>query len=521
MSTPPALALELSCRYLSPLLDIVAQDKRTDELVRVLEPWNVDLAALRERENWVSLRFCEALVDWMAGWLGPDALATRVTRAVYSPAALGPLYPLLRAFGSPRVGYDRLPQLVAMMNKVSDVRTSQVRRGVAEIEYRPAAPEVRERSPLICRLRKEQLASGPTIWALPPAQVDELACQAHGAESCRYQVRWVERAPWRGTLVGIVAGLLLAMLLPRGWSLLPLLLAGGALGRLWDQRVHTRELEAFVHEQREALRASLDVMERRFVELQEAKAAVDVMVAERTTELRIATEKRVHTEKLAVLGTLAAGLAHEVRNPANAIVTGLRPVKRHLVSLGADGDQIEMVDIAIDAGEQISKLVGDLLDAGRTDRGLEPWDPHQGIETAIRLLAHAANGLQFVRDFAFVGQIVGRPPALNQIFLNLLDNAIRAAGDHGTVRITSRPEAGGVEITVADSGPGISPDVAPRIFDPFLTTRAVGQGTGLGLHFSRQVAYDHGGTLDLVPAPGLGACFRLWLPAQPPGSPTP
>jgi signal transduction histidine kinase len=459
----------------------------------------------------------------MATWLGPDELATRVTRAVYSPAALGTLYPLLRAFGSPRVGYGRLPQLVPMMNKVSDVRTSQVRRGAAEIEYRPAAPQYRERSPLVCRLRKEQLASGPTIWALPPAQVDEIACQASGAESCRYRIKWVERTPWRGTLAGIVVGLLAAIVLPHGGSLLALslVLAGGALGRLWDQRVHTRELEAFVHEQREGLRASLDVMERRFVELQEAKAAVDAKVEQRTSELRIATEKRVHTEKLAVLGTLAAGLAHEVRNPANAIVTGLRPVKRHLVSLGADGDQIEMVDIAIDAGEQISKLVGDLLDAGRTDRGLEPWDPHQGIETAIRLLAHTASGLQFVRDFAFVGKIVGRPPALNQIFLNLLDNAIRAAGDQGTVQITSRPQSGGVEITVADSGPGISPEVAPRIFDPFLTTRAVGEGTGLGLHFSRQVAYDHGGTLDLVAGPGLGACFRLWLPAHPPGSPTP
>jgi signal transduction histidine kinase len=521
MSTAPALALELSCRYLAPLLDIVEQEKWVDDMTQFLAPWTVDFATLRERENWVSLRFSEALVDWMAARLGPDELATRVTRTVYSPAALGYLYPLLRAFGSPRAGYSRLPQLVPMMNKVSDVRTSYVRRGAAAIEYRPAAPQYRERSPLVCRLRKEQLAAGPTIWALPPAQVDETACQANGAESCRYELKWVERAPWRGTLVGIIGGLLASVVLPHGWSVLLTLIAGGALGRMWDLRVHTRELEAFVREQREGLRAALEVLERRFVELEEAKAAVDAKVEQRTIELRIATEKRVHTEKLAILGTLAAGLAHEVRNPANAIVTGLRPVKRHLVSLGADSDQIEMVDIAIDAGEQISKLVSDLLDAGRTDRGLEPWDPHQGIETAIRLLSHGTSGLQFVRDFAFVGKIIGRPPALNQIFLNLLDNAIRAAGDKGTVQIVSRAEAGGVAITIADNGPGIDPEVAPLIFDPFLTTRAVGQGTGLGLHFSRQVAYDHGGTLDLVVASGAGACFRLWLPAQPPENPMP
>ena len=162
-----------------------------------------------------------------------------------------------------------------------------------------------------------------------------------------------------------------------------------------------------------------------------------------------------------------------------------------------------------------SNLVGDLLDVGRTDRGFEPWDPHQGIEAAIRLLSTRGQLLEFERDFRFRGQIVGRPPALNQIFLNLFDNAVRAAGKSGRVRVTSRPERGGVEITVADSGPGVPPELAQRIFDPFVTTRELGDGTGLGLHFSRQVAYDHGGSLDLVTVPGWGACFRLWLPGRP------
>jgi signal transduction histidine kinase len=160
--------------------------------------------------------------------------------------------------------------------------------------------------------------------------------------------------------------------------------------------------------------------------------------------------------------------------------------------------------------------VGDLLDVGRTDRGFEPWDPHQGIEAAIRLLSHRTQHVSFHRDFRFRGEILGRPPALNQIFLNLFDNAVRAAGDGGRVRVASRPEREGIEITVADSGPGIPADLAQRIFDPFFTTREVGEGTGLGLHFSRQVAYDHGGSLDLVPAPGWGACFKLWLPGRRP-----
>jgi signal transduction histidine kinase len=512
----PALSLELSCRYLTPLLDIADAEGLTDGVGALIAPWQVTLPELRDESNWVSLRFCEALVDWLGARVGADALATRVARAAMSPRALGVLYPVLRAIGSPRIGYGALPQLVPKMNKVSAVAVSGVRRGSAQIEYRPADPAHKEDSPLICQLRRAQIAAGPTLWGLPPARIEESQCQARGADTCRYQVRWLERATWKGVALGLLAGAALAFLLPHALPVAAVALAaGGALGRIWDMRSHARELRAFVDEHDQVLTQALDTTERRFEELQRAKAEVDLRVEQRTAELKVATERRVHTEKLAVLGTLAAGLAHEVRNPANAIINGLGPVRRHLSAAGTDPDYVQAVQIAIEAGEQISNLVGDLLDVGRTDRGFEPWDPHQGIEAAIRLISARGQQLIFERDFRFRGEIVGRPPALNQIFLNLFDNAVRAAGTGGRIRVTSRPERDGVEITVADSGPGVPLEQAQRIFDPFFTTREVGDGTGLGLHFSRQVAYDHGGSLDIVAAPGWGACFRLWLPKRP------
>ncbi len=517
MTQHRALAHELSCRWLIPILDLAEADGRRDGLTALLERWEVPYGELREESNWVSLRFCEELIDWLSGEIGADALADAIVRAMYSPRALGVMYPILRAFGSPRVGYGALPQLIPRMNKVSAISVSGLRRGAAELTYRPASAEHQERSPLICRLRRAQIAAGPTLWGLPPARVEETECQTRGGDACRYQIRWVERASTRGLLLGLLAGGLFALAPGHGiWTALVALVAGGSVGRIWDLRAHERELQTFVQEHTVALTAALDTTERRFVELQKAKAEVDARVEQRTAELRTATEKRVHTEKLAVLGTLAAGLAHEVRNPANAIVNGLRPVHRYLTETDGDPECTTSVQIAIEAGDQIARLVGDLLDVGRTDRGVEPWDPHQGIEAAIRLLSHRTQSVSFDRDFRFRGEILGRPPALNQIFLNLFDNAVRAAGEGGRVRVSSRPEREGVEIVVADSGPGIPPELAQRIFDPFFTTRAVGEGTGLGLHFSRQVAYDHGGSLDLVAAPGWGACFKLWLPGHRP-----
>jgi len=511
----PALAHEISCRFFTPLLDAAEAAHLSAGLQELLGRWSLSLSEVRDESNWVSLRFCEAFVDWLGGELGAEVLAERMTSAVFSPRALGAMYPVARALGSPRVGYGALPRVLGRMSRVSSVTVSDVRHGAAELVYRPSAPEHRARSPLFCRLRKAQLAAGPTLWRLPPARVEEIECQTRGADRCRYKIRWVERTSARGLLLGLLAGALVAIPFSPGPALaLVGIVAGGALGRIWDLRAHERELQAFVQEHTRGLEQALETMDRRFVELQKAKAEVDARVEQRTAELRTATEKRVHVEKLAVLGTLAAGLAHEVRNPANAIINGLGPVQRYLTETGADPDCTTSVGIAIDAGEQIARLVGDLLDVGRTDRGLEPWDPHQGIEAAIRLLSHRTQRISFDRDFRFRGEVLGRPPALNQIFLNLFDNAVRAAGEGGRVRVSSRAERQGVEIMVADSGPGIPADLAQRIFDPFFTTREVGEGTGLGLHFSRQVAYDHGGSLDLVATPGWGACFKLWLPSH-------
>ena len=130
MDGTPALAHELSCRYVVPLLESGGgggADLR--DSTTMLERWSVTRTELRDESNWVSLRFCEELVDWLGAELGPERLAESVTRAVFAPRALGVMYPVLRAFGSPRVGYAALAQLVPRMNKVSAVTVARRAKG--------------------------------------------------------------------------------------------------------------------------------------------------------------------------------------------------------------------------------------------------------------------------------------------------------------------------------------------------------------------------------------------------------
>lgn len=509
-----ALALELSCRYLQPLLEIARPFD--DELRRLAATWNVTVEQLRDETNWVSLRFCEALTDWLATKVGHAELVARTTELAYSPRALGFLYPLLRAFGSPRIGYARLPQFVGVLNKVSRVSVLGITRDRAEIEYRPATAALAERSPVICELRRAQLAAGPTLWRLPSATVEERECQARGGERCLYELRWVEPTGWRRTLIGAVVGAVVGFVFLPTAGAVATMAAFALSGRLWDNQRQQRELKAFNDEQRRALTDAANAMERRFVELEEAKHRVDLQVEERTAELRLLMAERIKQEKLATLGALAAGMAHEVRNPVGAILAGLPRLKRDLESGTVRPAAQQMLDVAIDSAERINRLVGDLLELGQPDReGAAPWDPHDALDAALRMLGHRAPaGVELQRDYRLEHTVPAHAATMNQVLLNILDNAIAAVGERGVVRIGTRDERGGALITVDDSGPGIAPELRDRVFDPFFTTKPVGQGTGLGLHIARRIVQEHGGTIDVIGSGLGGAGFRIWLPAS-------
>jgi hypothetical protein len=244
---PPGVASsspELSCRFLVPLLDLADARLPAGEIAAFLAAWHTGAEALRNESGWVSLRFCEALVDWLAERVGIDAIIDKTLRDSYAPRTMGLLYPFVRAFGSPRVGYGRMPTLVKLLNHANDVQVVEISRNRATITYRPLREELRERSALICRVRRAQIAAGPTIWNLPLAEVKEEECMTAGGDRCVYQVSWVEPSRWRRALLVGAAAAVLAWLVPgTGWPAVVLAAAIGVggvhlVGALRDLREH-------------------------------------------------------------------------------------------------------------------------------------------------------------------------------------------------------------------------------------------------------------------------------------------
>jgi two-component system, NtrC family, sensor kinase len=263
--------------------------------------------------------------------------------------------------------------------------------------------------------------------------------------------------------------------------------------------------------------------------LEEERARLRAKVAEveaANRALAAANETLLRTERLATVGRLAAGIAHEVGNPLGAI-TGYAELARSRLRREGGAVDPEVEDfLSRVAGEarRIDAVVRDLLDFARpADLAVGAVGLGAAVESSVRV----AQLQPRCRTVAVATRLPPDLPRvraderrLSQVIVNLILNAADAMGGQGRVSIAAWPERDGVVVEVADSGPGIPPEHLPRVFDPFFTTKAPGQGTGLGLAISHRIVESFGGELGASNAPGGGAVFRLRLRAAG-GEPTP
>jgi len=216
--------------------------------------------------------------------------------------------------------------------------------------------------------------------------------------------------------------------------------------------------------------------------------------------------------RLASAGTLAAGLAHEVKNPLNAAVNAAR-----ILAKGGSNrvSSEKLMELIIDALERINGIISALDAHARPADGddLVPCSVRKSVESTLNLLSHKLkNGVTVHQDYGTAGDVFAPARAFNQVMLNLIDNSVRSRAEN--IWIELRQVDKRVVVAVADDGPGVPPDVVHRIFDPFFTTRVEGEGTGLGLHLSRRIAQECGGELRYEPRPGGGARFVMEIPAM-------
>jgi len=233
-------------------------------------------------------------------------------------------------------------------------------------------------------------------------------------------------------------------------------------------------------------------------------------------KLRRLSAQVANAARLSAVGTLAAGVAHEIKNPLNAISTGAAALLKRGEATGLQKEVLEMIEECVG---RISEITTALTDHARPadGEGISVCDLRQGLETTLRLLADRLRDrdITILRNYHTDRLIIGRPRQLNQVFLNLLDNAVRASPQGARISLSLVETAKNtVLLSVSDEGSGIPPENRDRIFDPFFTTRPPGEGTGLGLYLSRQIVEAHGGTMRADNLPGGGCEFTVELPVS-------
>jgi signal transduction histidine kinase len=222
-------------------------------------------------------------------------------------------------------------------------------------------------------------------------------------------------------------------------------------------------------------------------------------------------------ERHAMLGVLAASVAHHVRNPLTSLVSGL-PALRQRVGAAVDGRSRELIDVMVECAERIERTTQDLLDLARvesSERGA--CRPSDGLRAALRLFRmRVSDGVTIDDDVAASALSEGRLADVHHAFMNLLDNALRAVGECGTIRVRGETQDGFYVARIEDSGPGVDEHIVPHIFEPFFTTRAAGTGTGLGLAIVRQVLDAAGGSIEVGRSALGGAMFTARIPLETP-----
>ena len=293
-----------------------------------------------------------------------------------------------------------------------------------------------------------------------------------------------------------------------------------------------------------AMKAQLSLaadLERQVDERTAQLAAINERLEE-TVSLR--THELLRAEKMASVGRLAAGIAHEINNPLGFVRSNLSSLKGYVKLLlalvnsldQACGDRAaaEQAKKAADLDflredfdalfgesatglERVGLIVDKLRSFSRVDcEDVQETDLNVDLDNTLALVAHEVAGrIEVVRDYAQLPPLRCDAGKLNQVFLNIIMNAILAIDGKGVLTLLTRALPEAVEICIRDSGKGMSPEEAKRIFDPFYTTRNIGKGMGLGLSEAYGIVRQHGGQIDVESSPGRGASFRIRLPLQP------
>jgi signal transduction histidine kinase len=313
---------------------------------------------------------------------------------------------------------------------------------------------------------------------------------------------------------------------------------------LRQQQEELKTINETLEDQKEKLMQQKEELQVQKEELQHQKEELQVTLE----NLKTTQSQLVQSEKMASIGQLVAGIAHEINNPVTFISAGVDSLNTNLEEVRQVLDiyhritldnveeklrEIEKLKEKVEYNEAIREI-NKLIDSVRTGtqrtteivKGLRTFsrldedvlkiaDIHEGLDSTLILLRNKyKQRIEIIKNYGEIPEIECYPGQLNQVLMNILSNAIDAIEDKGTIRISSSKSNGSIRVTIKDSGKGIPENIQSKIFEPFFTTKEVGQGTGLGLSICQGIIEKHHGRIEVKSQVGKGSEFEIVVPVK-------
>jgi hemerythrin-like metal-binding protein len=324
-------------------------------------------------------------------------------------------------------------------------------------------------------------------------------------------------------------------------------------GKLGDKTLEVIQKNQELEAEQEALRVLNEQLEQR---VKQRTAAVEqanqqlvannVELKKLNEQLEAAQSQLLQSEKMASIGQLAAGVAHEINNPVGFVNSNLGTLGKYISSLfkvidaygaveakGVTSPEVTQIKKAVDLPylledipsllkesqdglARVTRIVQDLKDFSHVEEvNWQYANLEHGMDSTLNVVANEIKyKAEVIKEYAQLPDIECIPSQLNQVFMNLLMNAAQAIETKGSITIRTGDSGGEVWVEVQDTGKGIAAENLSRIFDPFFTTKPVGKGTGLGLSLSYSIVQKHHGRIEVNSIVGKGTTFRVWLPKQ-------
>jgi PAS domain S-box-containing protein len=517
--SPEDTRMELACGSVKMALLYLEENYGTSFTSKLLSATRMNRSYVENPRNWVSMEYYYRFLDEMVKQTGDPEAPMKTGAYAIRPDCFGTMSTLLVRLGTVRGTYYLLSKLYHFL-------------GHTQIwKYKPTGPTSCIFSVHMSKLRqtknncmaiKGAMAQLPVLHGCPPAVIKHASCICDGAPACVYEISWIEKPAHiralLGALIGSIVGLYAYVM--GGGSMffsvgaVGLTLIGYLGGRIFDYSVRLRESYAHSKEQSDSLEKSMKATEALNLALQQQVEERTEALNNANIELRERREHELAQQREATIGTLASGMAHELNTPLNTIQLGIQALRKS--SAGESQDR-QVLAAIWRASKRCSRIVGELLTFSREPQTVSVMSLRDVVLGALAVFeSEKPSGIQIHHDVSQSVPVVHIDGAqIQQVLLNLFNNAADAMDENGVITVRMQEEKGQVVVEVSDNGPGIPREKQKSIFEPFESTkRDRGKGLGLGLSISAELVKKNHGEIDVESQLGQGACFSLRFPVS-------